>query len=191
MKLSEALENEKLRENPISWNKVYLHKEGKFFHIYEWSAWLIKAFVCTEEFQRQRNDKTILLSQLYVTKRAEYVIIGFPIESLSKYIPNYKIITPLENSDLEIEVDIPYGGDVTYEQLQVDFEEWRKTCPVKDSKDGIKRKQATQADNATILSKSGIFSILQQVLSYPVEMTTPNENLAFISKLKREVSALL
>lgn len=191
MRLSDALENEKQRENPISWNKVYLHKEGKFFHIYEWSAWLVKNFVCTEEFQKERNDKSILQSQLYVTKKAEYVIIGFPVESLSKYIPQYKAVTQLEGNDLEIEVEIPFGEECSYEEIQEIFLEWRSTCPVKDSKDGNKKKNPSQNERAVMLSKSGIFSILAQVLSYPVELTTPSENLAFISKLKKDVSSLL
>ena len=50
MKLSLALEYERLREDPASWNKIYLNHDGKFFHAYEWSAWLIKTVACTEEF---------------------------------------------------------------------------------------------------------------------------------------------
>ena len=37
-----------------------MHKDGKFFHAYEWSAWLIKAFVCTEGFQKERGDSKML-----------------------------------------------------------------------------------------------------------------------------------
>ena len=51
-----ALEYEKQRQQPADWNKVILHREGKFYRTYEWSLWLIKKFVCTEEFQKQRVD---------------------------------------------------------------------------------------------------------------------------------------
>lgn len=57
MKIAAALEHEKIREEKENWNKIYLHKDGKFFRAYEWSAWLIKMFVCTEEFQRERGDE--------------------------------------------------------------------------------------------------------------------------------------
>lgn len=60
MKLSAALEYEKLREAVSSWNKVILHRDGKFYHAYDWSAWLIKQYVCTEEFQQQRGDEKLL-----------------------------------------------------------------------------------------------------------------------------------
>ena len=60
MRLNDALENEKNRQERESWNKIYLHKDGKFFHAYEWSAWLIKAFVCTEGFQKERGDSKML-----------------------------------------------------------------------------------------------------------------------------------
>ena len=60
MKLSAALEYENIRRNPADWNKIYLNHDGKFFHAYEWSAWLIKAVVCTEEYQQQRGDAKML-----------------------------------------------------------------------------------------------------------------------------------
>ena len=55
-----ALEYEKQRQQPADWNKVILHREGKFYRTYEWSLWLIKKFVCTEEFQKQRGDDKML-----------------------------------------------------------------------------------------------------------------------------------
>ena len=47
-----ALEYEKQRQDHTSWNKVILHREGKFYRVYEWSLWLVKTIVCTEEFQK-------------------------------------------------------------------------------------------------------------------------------------------
>lgn len=42
MKITPALEYEKLRQDADSQNKIILHKDGKFYHVYEWSAWLLK-----------------------------------------------------------------------------------------------------------------------------------------------------
>lgn len=39
MKLVPALEYEKLRTDKESWCKMMLHKDGKFYHVYEWSAY--------------------------------------------------------------------------------------------------------------------------------------------------------
>ena len=71
MKLTPALEFEKLREDAESWNKIFLHKDGKFFRAYEWSAWLIKTLVCSEAFQKERGDVKILAANRYVTKKGE------------------------------------------------------------------------------------------------------------------------
>lgn len=52
MQIIAAIEYDRLRQEPGTWNKVILHREGKFYRAYEWSAWLIKTVVCTEEFHR-------------------------------------------------------------------------------------------------------------------------------------------
>ena len=132
MRLNAALEYEKLRQEKDSWNKVILHKDGRFYHAYEWSAWLIKTIVCTEEFQRQRNDNTILLAQRFVTKNNDYVMLGFPVESLSKYIPEYVDVIALEGDDLEVTVSLSQNDDITYEAMNASFEEWRNECPIKE-----------------------------------------------------------
>ena len=41
MQIIAAIEYDRLRKEPDSWNKVFLHREGKFYRAYEWSAWLI------------------------------------------------------------------------------------------------------------------------------------------------------
>ena len=43
MKITPALAYEKLRQDAQSQNKIILHKDGKFYHVYEWSAWLLKS----------------------------------------------------------------------------------------------------------------------------------------------------
>lgn len=191
MKLTDALENERNRTSEESWNKVFLHKDGKFYHIYEWSAWLVKTYICTEEFQRERGDAKLLLAQLYNTKNASYVILGFPIESLSKYIPNYENATQLENGDIILEIELPDAENVTYEELQSNYEEFRNTCPIKENKKHGNFGSQGNVNNAVLMSRSGIFNILSQVLSYPVEKSTPTQNIDFISNLKQQVAALL
>lgn len=41
MRLTPALEYEKLRQDADSLNKIILNKDGKWYHVYEWSAWPI------------------------------------------------------------------------------------------------------------------------------------------------------
>lgn len=191
MKLSAALEFEKLREDAVSWNKVILHRDGKFYHAYNWSAWLIKQFVCTEDMQKERGDSSLLQVNRYPSKHGEYVMLGFPLESISKYIPAYEDARKMEDSDdMEITVSVDFG-DTTYDMLTQDFEEWSAACPLKEKK-GKSNAAITHSDGkAAVLARSGIFAILAKVLSYPVESKTPAENIEFISQMRQEVAALL
>lgn len=191
MKLSAALEYEKLREDAASWNKVILHRDGKFYHAYDWSAWLIKQYVCNEEFQQQRGDEKLLQVSRYPSKHGEYAMLGFPLDSISKYIPAYENARKMEDSDdMEITVGIDFG-EADHETLSRMYEEWFATCQLKEKK-GKGNAAMTHSDGkAPALARSGIFSILVKVLSYPVEAKTPAENIEFISQLRQEVAALL
>lgn len=192
MKLSAALNCEKMREDPASWNKIYLNHDGKFFHIYEWSAWLVKTIACTEEMQKQRGDQKMLSAMRYPTKDSEYVIIGFPIDSIGKYIPQYVSMTPVADGggDVIIEVTLPDNiKAMTYDDIRKEFEQWREGCPVKEQKP---RQDKTVPSNAQMATqRGGLFTIMTQVLSWPVESKTPLENAEFISSLKQQLIALL
>lgn len=188
MKLSLALEYEKLREDPASWNKIYLNHDGKFFHAYEWSAWLIKTVACTEEFQKQRGDAKMLSAMRYPTKDSEYVITGFPLDSIGKYIPKYISMTPVEDGggDVIIEVALDGADALTYDEIRQGFEQWREECPVKEQKPKAGKGAPSNAQMAT--TKGGLFS---QVLSWPLEDKTPMESVEFIRELKRQIISLL
>lgn len=186
MRLIQALDNEKLRQEPQNWNKIFLHKDGKFLHAYEWSAWLTKTLVCTEEMQRERGDKNILSAFRYATKGGEYVMIGFPLESLSKYIPDYTDMQPA-GDDIVIEVNIPFDeSNASYEGLQQSFEEWKNQCPIKEKK----QKQNLSSVCSGSEGRTGVFAILQRVMSYPVEQKSMQEDTDFLISLKQDITAL-
>ena len=191
MKLTPALEFEKLREDAESWNKIFLHKDGKFFRAYEWSAWLIKTLVCSEAFQKERGDVKILAANRYVTKKGEYVSVGFPLESLSKYMPNYEDVDFETIEDYAtFTVELSDEEDVTYEALQAAFMEWKQSLPEKDTRGGQKATRSTARVDSEG-SRVGMFQILSQVMSYPLESKTPSDNAEFIASLKRQLAALL
>lgn len=191
MKLSPALEFEKLRQDADSWNKIFLHKDGKFFRAYEWSAWLIKTVACSEEFQKQRGDVKILAANRYVTKKGEYVSVGFPLESLAKYMPAFGDVDFSTIEDYaEFTVALSGDGEATYEQLQKAFLEWKQALPEKDTRGG--QKPSHQVANIdTEGGRMGLFQILSQVLSYPLESKTPSDNYDFIALLRRQIASLL
>jgi hypothetical protein len=191
MKITPALAYEKLRQDAQSQNKIILHKDGKFYHVYEWSAWLLKTLVCTEDFQRERGDSKMLQVNRFVTKSGEYVLAGFPLESVSKYIPEYDEIQEMEDGDLCISITLSDDmQQLTTDQLQAMFEEWKAEQPVKEGRKS--NAQIHKGDKqAAALARSGVFGIIAEVLSYPVEQKSPAENIEFISQMKQRIVALL
>jgi hypothetical protein len=193
MKLSEALKRETQRENPDTWNKIYLNRDGKFWHAYQWSAWLMKMVACTEEMQRARCDEKMLSAVRYQTKNSgEYIIVGFPIESIGKYLPEYVSMTPVADGDGDIVVEIQLTETMTqasYEEVRNAFREWHDACPMKEQKPRQDRPVPTAVQMAQ--GRGGMFHILSQVLSYPLEQKTPTDNIEFISQLKQQLVALL
>ena len=191
MRITPALAYEKLRQDAESQNKIILHKDGKFYHVYEWSAWLLKTLVCTEELQRERGDAKMLQVNRFVTKSDEYVLAGFPLESVSKYIPEYDDLQEMEGGDLSITITLSDDmQQLSTEQLLTMFEEWKQNQPVKEGRKSTREIHAGSSQAPT-LARSGVFAIISEVLSYPVEQKTPAENIEFISKMKQSIVALL
>lgn len=191
MRITPALAYEKLRQDAESQNKIILHKDGKFYHVYEWSAWLLKTLVCTEELQRERGDAKMLQVNRFVSKSGEYVLACFPLESVSKYIPEYDDLQEMEGGDLSITITLSDDmQQLSTEQLLTMFEEWKQNQPVKEGRKSNREIHAGSSQAPT-LARSGVFAIISEVLSYPVEQKTPAENIEFISKMKQSIVALL
>ena len=191
MKLSAALEFEKLRENETSWNKVILHRDGKFYHAYDWSAWIIKMYVCTEAFQQERGDNSLLQVNRYPSKSGEYAMLGFPVDSIAKYIPTYDDARKMEDSDdLELTISIDFC-DADYDTLKQSYDEWFASCPMKEKRSKSNAAMTHSDGKTPAMVRSGLFGVLAKVLSYPVESKTPADNIEFISQLRQEIAALL
>lgn len=191
MKLSSALSYEKLRQDADSQNKIILNKDGKWYHVYDWSAWLLKTVACTEEMQKERGDAKALTVSRYNTKTGDYVIAGFPLESVAKYIPEYETMCEMEDGDLSISVTLPDSlSTLTPEEMQNSYNSWKEAQPIKENRKSVR--QIVSGDpKPAALARSGVFGIIQEVLSYPVEQKTPTENIEFISQLKQRIVSLL
>ena len=182
-----ALEYEKHRQQTADWNKIILHREGKFYRVYEWSLWIVKTIVCTEDFQKQRGDDKMLSAKRYIGKKTgEYAMSGFPVESLSKYIPEYQTVRPMDGGDdLEVSIDMPLHGDETYELLFSAFNDWKQRLEMYEPDE---KKNGKGKD---MKPRGGAFGIVQKLLAYPVEKKSSAENVEFISELKELAAELL
>ena len=127
----------------------------------------------------------------FVTKSGEYVLAGFPLESVSKYIPEYDDLQEMEGGDLSITITLSDDmQQLSTEQLLTMFEEWKQDQPIKEGRKSTHEIHAG-SNQAPTLARSGVFAIISEVLSYPVEQKTPAENIEFISKMKQSIVALL
>ena len=97
MQITAAIEYDRLRNDVSTWNKVILHREGKFYRAYEWSAWLIKTVVCTEDFQKERGDTKPLSCHRQKNKSGEFAMLGFPRSSTRQTVADYPLVTSPAN----------------------------------------------------------------------------------------------
>lgn len=183
MKLVPALQLELLRQDAESQNKIYIHKDGAFYHLYEWSAWLFKTIV---------GPNSTLTCLRYVTKKAEYVIAGFPLSSVGKYIADYQKAQPIEegSDDLCITISPDSLQGKSFQELQEEFKKWKENQEVKTA---VKSQKSIHNGNpqASALARSGLFSIVTEILSFPANERTPQEALVFISEMQQRIIKLL
>lgn len=191
MKLTTALQFEKQRQDADSTHQLVLNKDGKWYHIYDYSAWLLKTVVCTEEMQQARGDAKMLTVTHCQSKTGDYVMAGFPLESTAKYIPNYTSCREMDGGDMCIDIQLPDElANLTPDEMMAMYEEWKQSLPVKENRKNMR--QITSGDTKpAALARSGVFGIISEVLSYPVEQKTPAENIEFISRLKQSIVGLL
>jgi hypothetical protein len=116
---------------------------------------------------------------------------GFPLESVAKYIPEYIDMKEMEEGDLCIGITLPDGlAALTPEEMTAAYEEWKQEQPLKENRKSVR--QITSGDTKpAALARSGVFGIVAEVLSYPVEQKTPAENIEFISQMKQRIVSLL
>jgi hypothetical protein len=141
--------------------------------------------------QKERGDAKPLTVSRYNTKTGDYIIAGFPLESVAKYIPEYEEIQEMEDGDLAVSIKLPDGlRALAPEQMQANYDEWKEQQPIKEGRKSVR--QVVSGDpKPAALARSGVFGIISEVLSYPVEQKTPAENIEFISQMKQRIVALL
>ena len=97
----------------------------------------------------------------------------------------------MEDGDLSISVTLPDSlSTLTPEEMKINYNSWKEAQPIKENRKSVR--QIVSGDpKPAALARSGVFGIIQEVLSYPVEQKTPTENIEFISQLKQRIVSLL
>ena len=189
-KISEILEIEKERTDVSSWNVIHLFKEGGFYRAYNWSAWLIVTVAYNDEVRKGQSDRKPLNVSRKRVKNGDgdFAFVGFPLKSMEKFIPYQTAFTPINDSQIDISIELPAtDAEISYEVLSQSFEDWKQSVPIQEDKP---KREGVSPDEAVQASPRSITQVMQQVLSFPLESRTPMECMSFISLLKQQLAAL-
>ena len=91
----------------------------------------------------------------------------------------------MEGGDaLEVTIDLKLNGTETFEEIDAEFNKWKKAQPEA-------KKQSKSKDGETAQKRTGMFQIIAEIVGYPLEKRTQEENTEFISYLKEKAAELL
>lgn len=179
--------------------EIHLHKRGKFYQAFNWSAWLINVYALP----------TINVAPLVVTfdklkhMEDEFVRVGFPLNSLDKFLHGLGM-KMVDNTEMVFTVDLPIG--LTYPNMVSPYNSWKEKSLIEahERKDKTKVNKSVLKDrcenqikqplsiqsDAKFLVTNEIMELIKKVLVYPLERMTPIENTNFIALIKNEFSKL-
>lgn len=193
--LEEVFKQEWDRENPAEWNKIHLYKMGDFWRAYEWSAWLISVVSFNDKVRMNTKDrKPIHVTRMRRTdvEDATYCFVGFPVKSVEKYIPKREAFESIDDKHVVITIALPTptdGSEMTFERLKEAVEKWKENYDIKVQKP--KKEKPSAAPGPMAVARPTGAGILAQIMAYPLAERTAVENIAFISSLKNQITAIL
>lgn len=171
------------RQNDATWNLVHLFKEGTFYRIYDWSAWIFMNFPVGANAEKPLNITKSVKGDSTV------VFVGFPVSSQSKYIPDGLSFEAV--SDTQIDIRIPLPEDFfneSYESLLQKKAAWINGTPVSESK---RQKREDNAVTVQSPKSFGLLSVFGNLLALDMGAISPNDALGILRDLRKQVSVLL
>lgn len=207
-KIAEILETERQRPTAQDWNVVHMYKTGQFYTAYDWSAWIISVISYTDSVRMQTRDRHPLAVTRIKLASSEQTFckVGFPFKSIDKFCPARQGFDGVENDHITFRIPLPTptdGTEITAERLSEAVDKWTETFeikPPKPTKDEMKQAKAqrraaadaaaaTPSTHAPATHSGG--GLIQQILAYPLADSTPNDNIAFIQRLKQQITDIL
>ena len=121
-----------------------------------------------------------------------FVYLGFPIESLSKYLPDVQLQLDEDEHQL-IELSPGTLPEVGAEQWQTDFGHWKQSVPLteaakKQKLQRLRQDEETEAFGTGLHCMSGV---LKEILAFPLERKSPLECMQFLMEIKQHIVKLI
>ena len=214
-KIIDILETERKRPTAQDWDVVHIYKTGQFYTAYDWSAWIISVISYTDAVRMQTKDRhPLAVTRIKIaTSEQTFCKVGFPFKSLEKFCPLRQDFEGVENDHITFRIQFPEptdGSEITYDRIKDAVEKWTEAHEIKPPKrsqeemkqikaqrkaekagtDAAAATPATTTTHAPAPTNQG-GGLIQQILAYPLSDSTPMENIAFIQRLKQQITAIL
>lgn len=214
-KIADILTTERKRPTAADFDVVHMYKTGQFYTAYDWSAWIISVISYTDAVRMQTNDRRPLAVTRVklATSDDTFCKVGFPFKSIEKFCPNRQDFEGVENDHITFRIPFPQptdGSEVTFDRLREAVDKWTEGYEIKPPKkteeemkqikaqrkaekaaaDAAAATPATTTTQAPAPTNQG-GGLIQQILAYPLSDSTPMENIAFIQRLKQQITSIL
>ena len=209
-KILDILETERNRPTADTFDIVHMYKTGQFYTAYDWSAWIISVISYTESVRMQTKDRhPLAVTRIKIaTSEQTFCKVGFPFKSIEKFCPNRQGFDGIENNHITFRIPFPQpsdGTEITFDRLSEAIDKWTETFEIKPPKrtqeemKQIKAQRKAEKDATDLVSETPVNApatpcgggLIQQILAYPLADSTPMENIAFIQRLKQQITAIL
>lgn len=184
MTIAEIIAMETARQEPAQWNVVHFVKEGDFYRVHDWSAWLMSRFPFGEAAEKPLNIIAKKMKDGYID-----AFWGFPASSVGKYIPNDGSVDfkPVSDTQFDVCIEIPAEiGEVSFDNLNRMKEEWKNALPLQNKKQ--KREDREAQEYAPRFMRMS--DIVGRLVSLPMEEISPKEAYDILRDLRRQALAL-
>ena len=213
-KIVDILTTERDRQTTDAFNVVHMYKTGQFYTAYDWSAWIISVISYTDAVRNQTKDRhPLTVTRIKMaTSDTTFCKVGFPFKSIEKFCPLRQDFEGVENDHITFRIPLPEPTDnseITFERLRDAVDKWTESHEIKPPKrtkeemEQIKAErkagnsennistQATTKDSSAKTSNTQGGGLIQQILAYQLADSTPMDNIAFIQRLKQQITAIL
>lgn len=186
------IEHETRVDDPTCIRKLYLFREGNFTRAYNISAWMIVHFVCGKGGVNQPKPTRRTLKD-----GTDFVFVGFPNVSITKYIPSDLKISEVSEkmSVIDASALLPDNLDDLNKILE-EYEKWKETIPVKEEKSKERKNENTASSDVEDVrgvrrKNVSLTMIFQQILGYDIAAHSPMEWGEFIKSLKSDLMTIV
>ena len=173
MTIKESIEIERNKKS----NEIVLIKDNNWWRAYEESAYLCRYFIPN----LNDSDRLKPTHKQFKETNDSCIFVGFPVNSLSKYLPNIDDRI-LYSEDMNIAYIDIYDFTVL-DNAKEKFLDWKNSIPAK-SKNAASKDNRQNTNNDRYIQ---LMLLTQEILAYPIENKTMLDNISFISNLKRKV----